>query len=120
MNWLDPGEDTDTSDEDVSDGEGGVVRRFDPEAPSESNINYWVARLTPLHDPTPVYDLLRGNDADPKAVKEVVFVAANRVGSEDGTRFVGTSAVMTLSAGSIELVEVCNRSEERVLVAEVA
>jgi protein N-terminal amidase len=39
-----------------------------------------------------------------------------------GTTFVGTSCVMTISSEPrrIELVEVCNISEERVLLATVA
>lgn len=118
MNWLDPAEQSDSSDEDSGD-EGERPPRHDPEAPSEPNLNYWAARLTPLHDPTPVYDSAPTDDASPKTVKDVVFVAANRVGTEEGTKFAGTSAVMTLSAGRIELVEVCNRSEERLMLAEV-
>lgn len=41
---------------------------------------------------------------------------------DQGTKFVGTSCVMTISSdpSRIELVEVCNISEERVLLATVA
>ncbi|KAK8845328.1 hypothetical protein IAR55_006041 [Kwoniella newhampshirensis] len=94
----------------------------DPEAPSESNLNYWAARLQPLHDPTPSYTSQSPEEADPSAGKEVIFVACNRVGTEEGTKFVGTSCVMTVSCqpSRIELVECCNISEERVLVATVS
>ncbi len=39
-----------------------------------------------------------------------------------GTKFVGTSCVMTISAepSRIELVECCNVSEERAMIATVA
>ncbi|KAL1409625.1 hypothetical protein Q8F55_003621 [Vanrija albida] len=117
MNWLDPGEEQDSDSDDDDD-----VPRRDPEAPSESNLNYWAARLTPLHDPAPSYSAPSEAPEEPAATKEVVFVAANRVGTEEGTTFVGTSCVMTVSSSPsrIELVEVCNRTEERVLVATVA
>lgn len=118
----------------------------DPQAPSESNLNYWAARLTPLHDPTPGYSSPPALE-DPQGGKEVVFVACNRVGEEEGaccvlraaccsgieelgelglisragTKFVGTSCVMTIasSPSRIELVECCNTSEERVMLATV-
>jgi len=75
MNWLDPPADPSADAEPQ-----------DPEAPSESNLNYWAARLTPLHDPTPGYSTptperaveLGGDD------KEVVFVSCNRIGTEEG------------------------------------
>lgn len=67
-----------------------------------SNLNYWAARLTPLHDPTPGYGaaLEASGPVDAAAEgsgggggagagggdmgKEVVFVACNRVGTEEG------------------------------------
>nr|XP_018266445.1 protein N-terminal amidase [Kwoniella dejecticola CBS 10117]OBR88603.1 protein N-terminal amidase [Kwoniella dejecticola CBS 10117] len=110
MNWLSPPEEPpeDTPEQ-------------DPNAPSESNLNYWAARLTPLHDPVPGYASARGQAADPIGGKEVIFVACNRIGSEEGTTFIGTSSVMTISSepSRIELVECCNVSEERVLLATV-
>ncbi|BEI89184.1 uncharacterized protein CcaverHIS019_0205460 [Cutaneotrichosporon cavernicola] len=117
MNWLDPAEQDHDSDSDEDDGLAVPPR--DPNAPSESNLNYWAARLAPLHDPTPRYS--EGGAVEPAAGKDVVFVAANRVGKEEGTTFVGTSCVMSISSvpSRIELVEVCNRTEERVLVAEI-
>jgi protein N-terminal amidase len=72
MNWLDP------------PGEPPEVEApRDPQAPSESNLNYWAARLTPLHDPTPGYSSPPALE-DPQGGKEVVFVACNRVGEEEG------------------------------------
>jgi protein N-terminal amidase len=117
MNWLDPAE-QDTAD---SDSDDEMPSRNDPQAPSESNLNYWAARLTPFHDPTPSYDPSTGTELEPAPTKELVFVACNRVGTEVGTKFVGTSCVMTLRSNpsGIELIECCNRSEERVMVCQV-
>lgn len=80
MNWLSPPAEP-PNDESAED----------PEAPSESNLNYWAARLQPLHDPTPSYSSGVTGGADPSSSefendkeKEVVFVACNRVGTEEG------------------------------------
>ncbi|WWC97394.1 hypothetical protein V866_004273 [Kwoniella sp. B9012] len=110
MNWLSPPAEPPE-----------VTPEEDPESPSESNLNYWAARLQPLHDPVPGYTTPRNEVADPIGGKEVVFVACNRVGTEEGTKFIGTSSVMTISSNPsrIELVECCNTSEERVLLATV-
>lgn len=70
MNWLDPPAEP-----------PNVEPELDPSAPSRHNLNYWAARLTPLHDPTPGYSSV---PATPKEAKEVVFVSCNRVGTEEG------------------------------------
>lgn len=77
MNWLDP-----------PDEPPNTAPPKDPEAPSESNLNYWAARLTPLHDPAPGYISAPASseDQDPfdGVGREVVFVSCNRVGTEEG------------------------------------
>jgi len=74
MNWLQPPSEPPEE-----------TPQLDPEAPSESNLNYWAARLTPLHDPTPGYfSPAPVERAEPKPGKEVVFVGCNRVGTEEG------------------------------------
>ncbi|RSH84550.1 Carbon-nitrogen hydrolase [Apiotrichum porosum] len=143
MNWLDPREqdsdsdsdsdsDTDTHSDTGSDGERVPPR--DPNAPSINNLNYWAARLAPLHDPAPTYAAAAPPGYDgagagagagaPSASappKEVVFVSCNRAGTEGGTLFAGSSCVMTMRSEpkAVELVEVCTRSEERVMLAIV-
>jgi protein N-terminal amidase len=75
MNWLQPPAEPPQSD----------ALPIDPLAPSESNLNYWAARLTPLHDPAPGYvSPAPVERAEPKLGKEVVFVGCNRVGTEEG------------------------------------
>lgn len=72
MNWLDPPVEP-----------PNVAPPQDSNAPSESNLNYWAARLTPLHDPTP--DYASSSDSSANATgREVIFVACNRVGTESG------------------------------------
>jgi len=109
MNWLDPPVEP-----------PNVPPPKDPDAPSESNLNYWAARLTPLHDPSPDYAPDGGTPERPP--KEVIFVSCNRVGKEKGTEFIGTSCVMTVSSdpSRIDLIECCNISEERVMLATIA
>ena len=78
MNWLDPPVEP-----------PNLPEPQDQEAPSENNLNYWAARLLPLHDPTPGYSTptpernveLGGEE------KEVVFVSCNRVGTEEGMSY---------------------------------
>jgi len=89
MNWLNPPPDPSApeypDEEETND------------SPSESTLNYWAARLTPLHDPTPSYSSMIDNAGEQDVVpmggtggrngkegKEVVFVACNRVGTEEG------------------------------------
>lgn len=60
----------------------------DPDAPSESNLNYWAARLTPLHDPTPGYASASEDGVVVQGGREVVVVTCNRIGTEEG-RFAG-------------------------------
>ncbi|ORY31960.1 carbon-nitrogen hydrolase [Naematelia encephala] len=110
MNWLDPPAEP-----------PNIAPELDPESPSEHNLNYWAARLTPLHDPVPGYNTPTPSSETASGGREVVFVACNRIGTEEGSKFVGTSCVMTVSSkpSRIDLVEVCNMSEERVLIATV-
>ncbi|ADV24796.1 protein N-terminal amidase [Cryptococcus gattii E566] len=134
MNWLSPpAEPPITTPASGEEPPRPVEPPEDPEAPSEANLNYWAARLVPLHDPTPRYSTAPSTStstpipgSEPKSGregegKEVVFVACNRIGEEEGTKFIGTSCVMTISStpSRIELVECCNISEERVLIATV-
>ena len=97
MNWLSPpAEPPTTTSASGEEPSHPVEPPEDPEAPSESNLNYWAARLVPLHDPTPRYSTApstststpipgsgSGSGKDGEG-KEVVFVACNRIGEEEG------------------------------------
>lgn len=75
MNWLDPPVEP-----------PNVAEPQDLQAPSESNLNYWAARLLPLHDPTPIYSSPKPDkevEIDTSS-REVVFVGCNRIGEEEG------------------------------------
>jgi hypothetical protein len=79
MNWLDPPVEP-----------PNLPEPQDQEAPSENNLNYWAARLLPLHDPTPGYSTPtpeRNVDLGGEE-KEVVFVTCNRVGTEEGMSYI--------------------------------
>lgn len=107
MNWLDPPREP---GDEVGDTDG----------PEESTLNYWAHRMTPLHDPSPSFEVAEVNQVESET--EVVFVACNRVGVEEGTTFVGTSSIMTLSSNPsrIELIECAGKKSEEVLVALVS
>lgn len=109
MNWLAP-------DQPPTEG-GSTDDDSDNDGPSMSTLNYWAHRLMPLHDPAPDYSAQGGRDGPHR----VTFVACNRTGVERGTRFAGSSAVLTMSAdpSRVELVAALGRDEEGLLVAEV-
>jgi protein N-terminal amidase len=71
MNWLDPPQDDAPTEADGTDG------------PEESTMNYWAHRLAPLHDPSPVFDSQHASESVHDG-KEVIFVACNRTGTEEG------------------------------------
>ncbi len=74
MNWLDPPREP---GDEVEDTDG----------PEESTLNYWAHRMTPLHDPSPSFEVAEVNQVESET--EVVFVACNRVGVEEGACSVG-------------------------------
>ena len=61
-----------------------VEPEFNPSEPSEHTLNYWAARLQPFHDPTPKYHPELNATSVEKNSKEVIFVACNRIGTEEG------------------------------------
>lgn len=141
MNWLEP--ELDEDEEDMSEEERMEVERLKGgESPCLPNLNYWAARLSPLHDPSPLYSRDdggvsevgsgagrarqggegnggRGGSGDGQSGdKSVVFIACNRTGTERGTTFSGSSAVMRFGPG-VELVEAFSRAKEGVMIAHV-
>ncbi|KAJ9095679.1 hypothetical protein QFC21_005551 [Naganishia friedmannii] len=121
MNWLDPPQEP---PDDPLSVEAAQDRAPSPDnddlGPEMSTLNYWAHRLMPLHDPAPTYPAHADSSSTSKG-KEVVFVACNRVGTEQGTTFVGSSTVLTISSdpSRIELIEAFGRKEQGVMFATV-
>ncbi|GHJ84903.1 hypothetical protein NliqN6_1305 [Naganishia liquefaciens] len=115
MNWLQPPQEPPDDDSAIEE-----VTNSASEGPELSTLNYWAHRLNPLHDPSPGYSASTGT-ANPSRGKEVVFIACNRVGTESGTTFAGSSAVLTVSSNPsrIELIEAFGRREEGLMFARV-
>lgn len=89
MNWL--------------DSETEAVGTFDTRdswSTVQDTLGYWATRLSPLIG------------------SEAVFVACNRVGTERGTKFTGSSCVMRMSE-TPSVLGFLGKSEEQVLVVEV-
>ncbi|KAJ9111459.1 hypothetical protein QFC19_001228 [Naganishia cerealis] len=90
MNWLQPPPEP---SDDPASVEAAHRRENSPNendaGPEMSTLNYWAHRLMPLHDPAPTYlpppndDTTRGGTQGEQGAKEVVFVACNRVGTEN-------------------------------------
>ncbi|KAL7410471.1 carbon-nitrogen hydrolase [Mrakia frigida] len=110
-NWLDPPSPPDAEP---------VPEMPEDEMPSEDTLNYWAHRLLPLHDPAPYFE---EEDRPGKGVegvsgnRQTVFVAANRVGTEEGSKFVGSSTafLLTTEPSKVEVIDVLGRKEEMVL-----
>ncbi len=77
MNWLQPPDEP---------AEGVALPAIEEnDGPEESTLNYWAHRLMPLHDPAPAFASRPDEPNEVRAgSKEVIFVACNRVGLEEG------------------------------------
>jgi len=78
-----------------------------PLEPDADTLAYWIQRLQPVID--------RGSAGD----KEVIFIAANRTGSEDKAHYAGTSTVVGITKGNIKLYGCLGRGVEDLLVVDV-
>jgi protein N-terminal amidase len=76
------------------------------EVPDSDTLVYWAERFRPLQDA-----------ADSKGT-ETMVVIANRVGSEGGANYAGTSCVIKFSREKVEILNVCGRGEERIMVVD--
>jgi hypothetical protein len=96
MNWLDPPQEIPDGSSSVQAASTAAAQNRAPShdnndnddvGPEMSTLNYWAHRLMPLHDPAPTYPSYAepSSATDTKKGKEVVFVACNRVGTENGT-----------------------------------
>ena len=76
----------------------------EPQEPDIDSLIYWAERLEPI---------IRG-----KFREEIIVVLANRCGSEGDTVYVGTSCVLGIKEGEVNIYGILGRGEERLLVAD--
>jgi protein N-terminal amidase len=96
MNWLDPPAEPPNSSTGELDTD---VPPQDPQSPSMSNLNYWAARLTPLHDPAPGYgEALAGTGV--MDAPTALAGAGDVAGAGEGTGGTGAGVSGTEAAGS--------------------
>lgn len=75
-----------------------------PKDPDMASLKYWMARLEPL-----IREDIHG---------EIIVVLANRCGSEDTTVYVGSSCVLGIDNGNINVYGILGRGEEQLLVVD--
>ena len=78
----------------------------EPTQPDVATLAYWVQRLQPL--------------VDAKSDKPVYVICANRCGMEKGVCYAGSSTVLKIEKGEVNLYEAMGKSEERCLVVDLA
>ncbi|KAI9687487.1 MAG: Carbon-nitrogen hydrolase [Bathelium mastoideum] len=79
------------------------------EEPDVETLGYWVKRLEPLV----------GNEEDGQEGKGVLVCCANRTGIEEEACYAGSSVVMRLGRGEVEILGMLGKGEERVLMVDV-
>ncbi|PKS07990.1 hypothetical protein jhhlp_006602, partial [Lomentospora prolificans] len=75
-----------------------------PHEPDMNTLTYWAMRMEPV---------IRAEMSD-----EIIFVFANRCGSEGGAVYAGTSAVLGVKDGEVNVYGVLGRGEKKVLIAD--
>jgi protein N-terminal amidase len=75
-----------------------------PYEPDMASLKYWLARLEPV---------IRGETDG-----EILVVLANRCGNEDETVYVGSSCVVGIDHGKINVYGILGRGEEKLLVVD--
>ncbi|KAI9746477.1 MAG: Carbon-nitrogen hydrolase [Claussenomyces sp. TS43310] len=75
-----------------------------PLKPDEDSLSYWAARLEPL---------IRTEDGE-----EIVVVLANRCGTEGEAVYAGTSTVLGIQHGAVEIYGILGRGETGLLVID--
>jgi len=77
------------------------------QVPEADILAYWVKRLQPLID--------RGQ----KNGRETTIVVSNRVGTEGECNFAGTSVVLSISKGNVNVYGCLGRATEDLLITDV-
>ncbi|KAF2755941.1 carbon-nitrogen hydrolase [Pseudovirgaria hyperparasitica] len=76
----------------------------EPKLPDDGTLSYWLARMDPIRTATQ-------ND-------RVTLVFANRCGSEGGTNYAGSSAVIRIEGGKVSILDMLGRNEEKLMVVD--
>jgi hypothetical protein len=75
-----------------------------PHDPDTDLLCHWITRMEPV---------IRA-----EMVGEIIFVFANRTGTEDGVVYAGTSAVFGIQAGEVKVYGILGRSDRKLLVVD--
>jgi protein N-terminal amidase len=76
--------------------------------PDSETLAYWIKRLQPIVD-------VGGYNG-----KEIIFVGANRCGTENGAAYAGTSVVLGIRQGNVKVYGCLGRGVEDLLIADIA
>ncbi|CAI4213813.1 unnamed protein product [Parascedosporium putredinis] len=75
-----------------------------PQEPDMNTLTYWAMRMEPI---------IRSETKD-----EIIFVFANRCGTEGEAVYAGTSAVLGIKDGEVNVYGVLGRGDKKVLIAD--
>lgn len=75
--------------------------------PDADTLAYWIQRLQPIVD------------SGHRGGKEIIFVGANRTGTENGATFAGTSVVLGIRQGNVKVYGCLGRGTDELLVCDV-
>jgi len=88
--------------------------------PDNSTINYWCDRLLPFFTDLETYsNVFPTGTQNPEPKRNVLFVACNRTGTENGLCFAGSSSVILLSSKRPILLGSLKSKQEAVMVIDV-
>ncbi|RIA95910.1 carbon-nitrogen hydrolase [Glomus cerebriforme] len=88
--------------------------------PSYSTISYWCDRLLPYFTDSEKYSIVFPTGSqNPRPKRNVLFVACNRTGTENGSCFGGSSSVLLLSSKCPILLDSLKSKQEAVMVVDV-
>ncbi|GES96651.1 carbon-nitrogen hydrolase [Rhizophagus clarus] len=92
----------------------------DNDEPSYSTINYWCSRLLPYFTDSEAYrNVFQTSPQNSGQKRNVLFVACNRTGTENGVCFAGSSSVLLLTSKRPIILRSLKSKEEAVMVIDV-
>jgi len=88
--------------------------------PGYSTINYWCDRLLPYFTDSEAYcNIFQTGSQNSGPKRNVLFVACNRTGTENGSCFAGSSCILLLSSECPILLGSLKSKQEAVMVVDV-